>query len=52
MTSLYMGWTPSIPEDERRRNEIETCRLILADNPDNEWYQNRLAALLEQEHAQ
>ena len=43
--ALYNGWTPELPEDEKRRNELAALREQVIDNPDNEYWWNRLVAL-------
>ena len=39
------GWTPTIPQDEQRRNELAALRELVASDPDNEYWWNRLIAL-------
>lgn len=40
---MYHGYTKDIPEAEQIENGIEACKKILADNPNNEYWQNMLA---------
>lgn len=39
------GWTPTIPQDEQRRNELAALRELVVSDPDNEYWWNRLIAL-------
>jgi len=43
--ALYNGWTPELPEDEKRRNELAALRELVTDNPDNEYWWDRLIEL-------
>ena len=43
--ALYNGWTPELPEDEKRRNELAALRELVTENPDNEYWWDRLVAL-------
>ena len=39
------GYTPDLSPEEKRKNEIEAIKSILNDDPNNEYWQNRLTAL-------
>ncbi len=43
--TIYNGWTPDLPHEEKCENEIETVKKFLQDDPTNEYWQNRLTAL-------
>lgn len=42
---MYNGYTKDLSDDEKRKNEIESIKSILKDDPKNEYWQNRLTAL-------
>jgi len=39
------GYTKDLSPEEKRENEIEAIKSILQDDPNNEYWQNRLTAL-------
>lgn len=39
------GYTKDLSPEEKRKNEIEAIKSILQDDPNNEYWQNRLTAL-------
>lgn len=43
--TTYNGCTPDLSPEEKRNNEIEAIKSILQDDPNNEYWQNRLVAL-------
>ncbi len=47
--NTYNGYTKGLTEAEKRKNEIETITVFLNDDPNNKYWQNRLAALFETE---
>lgn len=43
--TTYNGYTQDLSPEEKRKNEIEAIKSILQDDPNNEYWQNRLTAL-------
>lgn len=43
--TTYNGYTKDLSPEEKRKNEIESIKSILKDDPKNEYWQNRLAEL-------
>ena len=43
--TTYHGYTKDLSPEEKRKNEIEAIKSILQDDPNNEYWQNRLTAL-------
>jgi hypothetical protein len=43
--SAYNGYTKDLSPEEKLKNEIEAIKSILQDDPNNEYWQNRLTAL-------
>lgn len=43
--TTYNGYTQDLSPEEKRKNEIEAIKSILKDDPNNEYWQNRLTAL-------
>ncbi len=43
--TTYNGWTKDLSPEEKLKNEIESIKSILRDDPNNEYWQNRLTAL-------
>lgn len=43
--TTYNGYTQGLSDEEKRKNEIEAIKSILQDDPNNEYWKNRLAAL-------
>jgi len=41
----HTGYTKDLSPEEKRENEIEAIKSILQDDPNNEYWQNRLTAL-------
>lgn len=47
--NTYNGYTKDPSPADKRKNEIETVTEFLQDDPNNEYWKNRLAALTEDE---
>jgi len=43
--TTYNGYTKDLSPEEKLKNEIEAIKSILQDDPNNEYWQNRLTAL-------
>lgn len=43
--TTYNGYTKDLSPEEKLKNEIETVKKFLQDNPNNEYWRNRLTAL-------
>lgn len=43
--TTYNGYTQDLSPEEKRKNEIEAIKSILQDDPNNEYWKNRLTAL-------
>lgn len=43
--TTYNGYTKDLSDDEKRKNEIESIKSILQDDPNNEYWQNRIKAI-------
>lgn len=43
--TTYNGYTKDLSPEEKLKNEIEAIKSILNDDPNNEYWQNRLTAL-------